>query len=301
MPIFTVDGEGVHVPSLETALINVRQQFADIFGEDLANADQTPQGQLAGIIAVLQARIGEALVALSNATSVDDAVGTQLDTLGSLLDVLRDTASRSRVTATLTGVSGTGVTAGSRAKTTAGAEFRTLAAVVLAPSPGVTVDMEAVETGAIEAAAGTLTEIVTVVSGWETITNASAAVVGNTRQADPAYRTSYRARTARRSIGAMDSLRGALDEALAGKYEAFENRTASANVIQEWHFDPHAILAIAQSGSDGDIRRAVENYRGMGAPTMTGIIGGTPDNTALDSVSNGTVAMGWHRLHRDLT
>ena len=86
-------------------------------------------------------------MALGNATSVDDAVGTQLDTLGSLLDVLRDTASRSRVTATLTGVSGTGVTAGSRAKTTAGAEFRTLAAVVLAPSPGVTVDMEAVETG----------------------------------------------------------------------------------------------------------------------------------------------------------
>ena len=87
----------------------------------------------------------------------------------------------------------------------------------------------------------------------------------------------------------MDALRGALDEALAGKYEAFENRTASAAVIQEWHFLPHSILAIAQSGSDGDIRRAVENYRGMGTPTMTGIIGGTPDNTSLDSVSNGTV------------
>ena len=56
MPIFTVDGEGVHAPSLETALITVRQQFADLFGEELANADQTPQGQLAGIIAVLQAR-----------------------------------------------------------------------------------------------------------------------------------------------------------------------------------------------------------------------------------------------------
>ena len=81
MAIFTVDDTGVHVPSLETALAATRQQMADIFGDDLAGDAQTPQGQLAGIIAILEAAIGEALVQLGNATSVDDAVGTQLDTL----------------------------------------------------------------------------------------------------------------------------------------------------------------------------------------------------------------------------
>ena len=64
MPIFTVDDTGVHAPSLEQAQVDTRQQLADIFGDDLANADQTPQGQLAGIIAVLEAVIGEALVRL---------------------------------------------------------------------------------------------------------------------------------------------------------------------------------------------------------------------------------------------
>ena len=47
--------------SWRTALVT-RQQLADIFGDDIANADQTPQGQLAGLIAVLEAVIGEALV-----------------------------------------------------------------------------------------------------------------------------------------------------------------------------------------------------------------------------------------------
>ena len=56
--------------------------------------------------------------------------------------------------------------------------FRTVADVALAPSPGVSVEMEAVEEGAVMAAAGTLTQIVTVVAGWETITNAAAAVLG---------------------------------------------------------------------------------------------------------------------------
>ena len=135
MPIFTVDDTGVHAPSLETALADTRQQLADIFGDDLANADQTPQGQLAGIIAVLEAVIGEALVRLGNATSVNDAVGTQLDTLGELLDILRQRPTRSRVTSTVTGVAGTNLPAASRARTADGDVFRTVADVALAPSP----------------------------------------------------------------------------------------------------------------------------------------------------------------------
>ena len=163
MAIFQVDATGVHVPSLEEAQAAVLAQLSAIFGDDLARASQTPQAQLAGVIAILEAIVGEALVRLGNAQDPDKAVGTQLDTIGSLLDILRDQATRSRVTATVTGVPGTNLPALSRAKTTAEAEFRTTTSVTLAPQPGVTVDMEAVDFGPVEAAAGTLTEIVTVI------------------------------------------------------------------------------------------------------------------------------------------
>ena len=153
--------------------------------------------------------------------------------LGSNLDVARLDATRSRVTATVTGVAGTGVPAGSRAQTTAGAAFETLDAVVLSPS-GVDVDLQAVEEGPVEAAAGTLTEIVTVINGWETITNASEAVVGRARQQDVDYRLAYTVRTAHSSIGSMPALEGALTEALSGKLAVVENNTDTVDVVQEF-------------------------------------------------------------------
>lgn len=292
MPIFTVDATGVHAPSLEDALADIRQQLADIFGDDLANADQTPQGQLAGIIAVLEAVVGEALVNLGTAFDPDNAVGTQLDRLYGLLDILRQTATRSRVTATVTGEPGTGLDAGARARTTAGAEFRTIATTVLAPSPGVTVEMEAVEEGQIAAAVGTLTQIVTVVPGWETITNAEDAVLGQARQDDPAYRAAYRRRTAHRSTGSLSAMESALSVALASKYRVVENLMNGQAVNQEWAVDAHHILVVAQGGTNGDIRRAVENYRGMGVGTMVGIVGGTANESALDGITAGTLEFG---------
>ena len=289
MPIFTVNDTGVHAPSLEAAQADTRQQLADIFGDDIANADQTPQGQLAGLIAVLEVVIGEALVRLGNATSVNDAVGTQLDTLGELLDILRQRPTRSRVTATVTGVAGTNLPAASRARTVDGDVFRTVADVVLAPSPGVSVEMEAVEEGSVMAAAGALTQIVTVVAGWETITNAAAAVIGIPRQGDPEYRTSYRRRTAHRAIGSIAAIKSAIDEALGGKQEVKDNDTKSDIVEQEFTIYPNSILAVVQSGTDATIQRAIETARGMGVGTMTAIVGGPPNNNALDAVNNGTI------------
>ena len=63
-------------------------------------------------------------------------------------------------------------------------------------------------------------------------------------------------------------------------------------IQQEWAIDGNHILVIAQGGTNGDIRRAVEGYRGMGVGTMVGIVGGTPDDSALDNVSNGSVTFG---------
>ena len=59
--------------------------------------------------------------------------------------------------------------------------------------------------------------------------------------------------------------------------------------MQEWQIAPNSILAIVESGSDNDIRRAIENHRGQGCGTLTAISGGTPNNTTLDGINNGSV------------
>ena len=86
--------------------------------------------------------------------------------------------------------------------------------------------MEAVEEGPVAAAAGTLTAIVTVIPGWETIANAvAAATLGIARQPDPTYRTAYRTRTGHRALGPMAGIEAAIDEALAGRQVVKENNT----------------------------------------------------------------------------
>ena len=284
----TVDATGIHAESLPEATESTQAQLREIFGSDLSVAAQTPQAQLAGLIAILKAEIGESVVGLATGIDPDTASGTLLDAQGALLDITRLPARKSLVTATLTGVAATVVVAGSRAKTAAGDEFKTLADAVLAPS-GVSVDMEAVEDGPIPAASSTITTIVTIVPGWETITNTAAATPGQAKQADQPYRSARRIRTAHRAFGPLDALKAGLVEAGAGRYQAIDNNADTAATVQEWVLRPHAILVVAETGTDGDIRRAVETHRGMGVPTMSAILGGAPNNTALAAISNGTV------------
>ena len=292
MTLFRVDGTGVTVPSLEEAQASIRTIFQRLFGDDLALDPQTPQGQLAGAIAVLESLVGELLVGLGNATDPDTVIGLQQDVLYKLLSIQRQEATHSRVTATVTGVAGTGLNVGSRAKTALGAEFRTIDTVTIAPAPGVTVEMESVEAGPVAAIAGTLIQIVTVVPGWETINNDESATLGQARQEDPIYRSTYTIRTGRLSRTYLDSMRAVVTEAGVTKQNnrtTQENRTKADIIIQEWTLWLNSVLFICSGGVASDITRAIENHRATGTPTMTAIRGATPDNAALDSVNNGTI------------
>ena len=276
-----VDETGVVALSLEEQEAQQQERMRGVWGDDLTqkhrrrHRTRSPASRRLG--SHRDGRGGR--TGRPTPTRVDHANGTQLAVLGSNLDVERLEATRSRVTATLTGVAGTGVAAGSRAQTTAGAAFETLDAVVLSPS-GVEVDMQAVEEGPVEAAAGTLTEIQTVINGWETITNASAAVVGRARQKDVDYRETYEVRTAhsihRPHAGAGGGAdRGAVRQAHRGG-EQHGCRHHDAGVQR-----PRAQRAgdRCERQSDGDVQRAVENHRGMGVgTTVTALRGGTPDN-----------------------
>ena len=287
--IITVDGDGVRAASLAEIVTEMQERYKAKIGEDLAMSPQTPQAQVIGITASITAEVLEALVQDVNANSVDHSGGVLLTQLGSLLDIKRVQSSHSRVTATLTGVSGIGVPAGSRARTDDGALFETLTDVVLSPS-GVMVDLQAVDAGPVVAAAGELTTIVTVIAGWESITNPNAAALGIEGQSDQDYRLTYQARTGRVSAGAEAAIRAAIDEAEGKKQKIVENKSNATMIVQDWPVFGHSIAVVAESGSDGDMRRSVETRRGQGVGTMAAIIGGEPDNSSLDSTNAGGIS-----------
>ena len=108
---FDIDGTGVLAPSLAEAIESTNAQMRDIAGANVALTVQTPQGQIARLTALTKAEFGEVLVQALTAVDADHAEDAQLRVLGGLLQIMAVLATRSRVTATLTGVDGTNVPA----------------------------------------------------------------------------------------------------------------------------------------------------------------------------------------------
>lgn len=268
-----VDKTGIIPATLDEYKEILEERFLAEFGEELSLEPETPQGQMVGIMALALTEIDEQLVELAQAMSLHTAAGPQLEELGSILDIRRFLGSKSRVTATLRGTVGVTVPQGSIAATADGIQFTSVSSAVLAGDTGVEVIFEAVQIGAIEVAAGDLSQRVTEIPGWSYITNASPATVGQDQESDSAYRLRYGARTAHGSLGALDSLRAAIQEAGATYIKIEENFTDEPRRVKDFTINGHSVVIIVEGGTDSDITEAITSRKTLGAAAMTGIIG----------------------------
>lgn len=147
-------------------------------------------------VKVFTGKLGEMheLLATVNASqNPDEAGGAALDAAGALTGTRRDAASTSKVTATVNLDDGTNIAIGAAVASVAGdpnATFVNTAAMV--NDSGVTDDFpvafEAEDTGPVVAAAGTLINIDGAQAGWNSITNAADATLGEDIELDGPYR-----------------------------------------------------------------------------------------------------------------
>jgi hypothetical protein len=158
-------------------------------GVDLSNG---PEQQIIGVLSEELAIAWETLQAINGSFDPDGAQGVLLDRIMALTGAKRRVATRSHVFATVTLGAGITLPALSVAAVANApdSQFRTLTDVTNATgSPAdVTVELESVLTGPVAAPAGTLTVIVTSVSGWSAITNAADADLGRVVAQDPEAR-----------------------------------------------------------------------------------------------------------------
>ena len=277
----TADATGIRGRDLTGYLDLFRALYRDKFGEDLALEDETVAGQLIGLQATSMTLNDESIVYLANAMSLARAAGRHLDDHGTLLLIPRLGATRTVVTCRLTGASGTVIPKGSKARTLENAQFASTAEAILDANGVATVVFEAVEIGPVPCDAGALNIIVSLVSGWESISNPEAAIQGKDAEADADYRTRLRAQSMRSAVAPPDALRAAVIEAGAGvKSRVIENNTAVTVINQGIPILPHSILVIADGGEATAIQAAVLRHKSAGCgitaymssgdPTLTG-------------------------------
>ncbi len=169
----------------------VQNEFKAALGQDLNTTESTPQGRLIETETVARKRVMENMAMLANTFNPQQSFGIFLDALGALFGIERIGATATRVTCTLSGAANTLVPEGSQVQDTSGNIYSLENSATIGSDGNVTADFLCTEKGAIECGAGTVTQIVTAVSGWNSVNNSSAGQTGLAGESDADFRQQF--------------------------------------------------------------------------------------------------------------
>lgn len=238
------------------------------FGPGVNLEADSPLGQLVGIFAEREALLWELAQAIYNAAYPDTAEGAGLDNVCEVIGVTRLVATYSKVTgATLTGVAGTAIAAGSIVSVEGSGDRFTLdAPVTIGPGGTIIGDFTAEATGPIRANAGTLNQIETVIAGWTACTNGDDAVLGSDIETDSALR--LRRLQSLQTIGAatVNAIYSRVLQQVVGVSDVsvVEN---DSDVTDSEGRPPHSVHCVVDGGTDQDVADKLWAIKAAGIAT----------------------------------
>ena len=298
----TIDETG----ATSTTLAETLQELIDIFRSLLGgNIDLEPESPIAQILAVVaygNTEIQDAVVAVANAHSLNNATGVLLDDLFSFLNVLRSEGQATTVNAALTGTQGTIINPGTRAADTDGNQFQTTEQITLGAGNTNTV-IQATLVGNTPIPPAGRMRIVTPIAGLETLNSLGTGRVGRFAQSDIDYRAQGRTLAAQGAVGSMSAMDAGVGSLGVTARRVIENRESALVTVQQWPITPHAVLVLAAGATDAELTRAVENHRSGGQPTISAIRGAerSPANIASLITMTGMIEWDGTQYAVDLT
>ncbi len=247
------------------------------FGASFSLLSQTPDGQLVNRFSEQTADVWEGLEMVYNSFYPATAAGPSLDASESMVNIPRIPATASVANGVVfTGTSGTVIpnTAQVSVSGQPGSIFQVYQSVTIGAGGTVTGTLVCTSTGPTQAAAGTLTQSISLPAGV-TCTNPTAAQAGTNAETDSAYRVRAANELGAAGSGTFNGLLQSLQAVLnVSAVYLFSNDTdATVNGLL-----PHSILAIVVGGADQDIYNAIFAAKPAGINTN-----GSQTGTVVDS------------------
>lgn len=229
-------------------------------GEPPLNTEpETPAGQLIDSQTAAVAEKDSELLYLCNMFDPKRSTGVFQDCLGQIYFLTRKGAVPSQATVTVTGLPGTVIPVAAQIRSVTDDTLWSCTEQVTIPAEGTTTTVFACMTpGAISAAAGTLTRIVTVVAGWDTAVNNTAAAVGNPAESRGAFESRRYASVALNSRSTASAIYARVLQIpdVVSCYVT-QNRTSAVQVVDGYILKPHSVYVAVVGGDDDDIARAL--------------------------------------------
>lgn len=249
-----------------TEVTDLREQIAAEWqnafkenGKPLLNVDpETPQGQIIDAqVASVNQKDSEVLY-LAQQFDPRTAEGRFQDALAEIYFIKRKSAINSYALCTLTGRAGTQISAGALIESEIdGTQWSLDQDVTIPAEETITAQFTCLTEGAISASAGTLTKIVTTVTGWDAVTNATATV-GTLEESQSAFEQRRResvALNARSTVNAVYANVAQCDGVIA--VYAIDNKKNVVETIDNYNLKPHSIFVSVIGGDDTEITKAI--------------------------------------------
>lgn len=251
---------GLIVPDTSELRARVEAEWKDAFGVDLVVSPKTPQGVQITAEVLARDKMVRNNAAVANQINPNEAGGIFLDGIWALTGGERLKATPSVIpVVNLAGVPGVLVPAGSQASVgIGGAIFASVGDVVFDAGGVASVAFQSLDVGPVGAPIGELTQIVSGVLGWETVTNPTAAEPGLTRESDVASRARRRNTLALQGTSLAEAITSAVWDVPGVTSVGFrENRTGGPLVIDGAALVEHSIFVNVQGGTDLAIATAI--------------------------------------------
>lgn len=266
--------QGVIVVDTNVISSQVQNEYLDLFGNDLNLSANTPQGMLITAETLARVTVAENNVALANQINPNVAGGIFLDAIMALTNpFIRTPSTPSVVFATLNGVSGTVIPAGSIVSETGSGnsnQFMTIVDNTIPMGGALTnVQFNSIVNGPIPSNAGTLTVIVTPVLGWNTVTNSTAVLLGTLTQPDSSARNLRNTTLASQGASTAQAITAAVLNAGASSIFLQENTTDGTLSINSVSMVSHSIYACINNANIGTNSQVLATLTGTPTTSIT--------------------------------
>lgn len=253
---------GFDVSEIDDLREQIASEWQKAFKEKdrpLLNTDpETPQGQIIDSqVATVNQKDSEVLY-LAQQFDPRTAEGRFQDALAEIYFIKRKPAINSYAMCTINGRAGTQINAGALIESEIdGTQWSLDQDVTIPAEETITAKFTCISDGAISASSGTLTKIVTTVTGWDTVTNATA-IVGSLEESQSAFeqrRKDSVSLNARSTVNAVYANVAQCDGVIA--VYAVDNKKNISETIDNYTLTPHSIFVSVIGGENADIAKAI--------------------------------------------
>ena len=291
-----IDGNGVHIPTYEDRMEALVASYRNIFGQDVNLEISSPDYQLLSVFAKALDDLSQIVLVDFASRNPQYASGVGLDLLMPLHGLVRGGATSSTVVLTLNGTPNAVLPTAPEALDDAGYIWRCQTAGIQLDENGQAIVTAICTTpGAIPAAAGTVRQLVSPISGLSSVVNAAAATPGTEAETDASCRNRLKAAAAASAIGSLDAIRyGVLSVPNVNACTIIEN---NGDTEDERGIPGHSICVLFAGGNAYSVAQMVFDKKAPGIGTYGNLelpvndAWGNAHTVKLQRITNANVAL----------